>query len=305
MEDHTNLQAIFIANFILNIFFALAAIVLNSVTIHAIRRTYALTKPQRTLLLSLSISDLSVGLAATPAFAMLLAIVLEARLSGNAVASYALKISSFIADLSLYASMLGVLALSVDGFLAVHVHLRYGEIVTHKRVLAGVIIIWVVSTVLSVSNLWISIAIRPQLHFNTAFILPCVVTTAILHYKIHSIVLRHRNAINGQLDIAQDQQETLANMERQKLSVKGTFYIYLACLVLYLPRACICAALIKYHKNTVLLILYVFSLTFWFLSSCLNPLIYCWKLRHIRHAVVEILRKTFLKATTDTEEGAP
>ena len=34
------------------------------------------------------------------------------------------------------------------------------------------------------------------------------------------------------------------------------------------------------------------SLTFVFLNSSLNPVIYCRKMRHIRHAIVDILRNT-------------
>ena len=33
-----------------------------------------------------------------------------------------------------------------------------------------------------------------------------------------------------------------------------------------------------------------FSFTFVFLNSSLNPVIYCWKMRHIRHAAINILR---------------
>ena len=53
---------------VLNIFFALTAIVLNSVTIHAIRKTSSASLPKnlRVLLLNLAISDLSVGLVVQP-----------------------------------------------------------------------------------------------------------------------------------------------------------------------------------------------------------------------------------------------
>ena len=40
------------------------------------------------------------------------------------------------------ASFFGVVAVSVDRFLAIHLHLRYQELVTHKRVVAVVITIW-------------------------------------------------------------------------------------------------------------------------------------------------------------------
>ena len=52
-------------------------------------------------------------------------------------------------------SFLGVAAVSVDRFLAIHLHLRYQELVTHKRVVAVVILIWVLSVFLSLMPWWV------------------------------------------------------------------------------------------------------------------------------------------------------
>ena len=49
---------------------------------------------------------------------------------------------------------LGVLALTVDRFLAIHLHLRYQEFVTHKRVVAVVTSIMVLSSLISSFPLW-------------------------------------------------------------------------------------------------------------------------------------------------------
>ena len=49
---------------VFNVFLSYTAIMLNIVTIHAIRNTLSLSKPLKTLLLSLAVSDLGVGLTA-------------------------------------------------------------------------------------------------------------------------------------------------------------------------------------------------------------------------------------------------
>jgi len=59
----------------------------------------------------------------------------------------------------LLASFLSVLAISVDRFLAIHLHLRYQELVTHKRVVAVVISTWLLSVSLPLMPSWISIDI--------------------------------------------------------------------------------------------------------------------------------------------------
>ena len=58
-----------------------------------------------------------------------------------------------------YASFFGLLALTVDRFLAIHLHLRYQEIVTHKRAVTVVISITVLasSSFLSSFPWWIPV----------------------------------------------------------------------------------------------------------------------------------------------------
>ena len=65
-EELTNRE--YIPLCVLNTFFALTTIVLNSVTIHAIRKTSSASLPKnlRVLLLNLAFSDLSVGLVVQP-----------------------------------------------------------------------------------------------------------------------------------------------------------------------------------------------------------------------------------------------
>ena len=48
-----------------------------------------------------------------------------------------------------------------------------------------------------------------------------------------------------------------------------------------------------YSESVTVKKLHYFSLTVVFMNSSLNPLIYCWKMRHIRHAVINILRNVF------------
>ena len=52
-------------------------------------------------------------------------------------------------------SFFGVVAVSVDRFLAIHLHLRYQELVTHKRAVSVVILIWVFSVFISLMIWWV------------------------------------------------------------------------------------------------------------------------------------------------------
>ena len=134
------------------------------------------------------------------------------------------------------ASILGVLALIVDRFLAVYLHLRYQEIVTPKRVVSILILSWVISTIMF-SLFFIAQEYRDFLFiFLNVFFATCLTTIALLHCKIYSIVRRHRFQIRAQQGSIQTEDETRATFERQKSSVSSAFYIYLLLLACYMPN---------------------------------------------------------------------
>jgi len=83
-EDE-NLRPWYIVNCVFNAFLSISAIILNSVTIFALRKTPSLPKPLKTLLLSLAVSDLGVGLIAEPFFFGLLVKRLQRNSSSWAV----------------------------------------------------------------------------------------------------------------------------------------------------------------------------------------------------------------------------
>ena len=186
------------------------------------------------------------------------------------------------------ASHFGVVGLAVDRFLAIHLHLRYQELVTHKRVVAVVISVWVFSASISIlRKLYDSDIMR------AVILVVCVVTTGLLYCKIYAAVRHHTNQIHA-LQVQQaTQNEDIANAARLKKSSLATFYIYFVYLVCYLPISCVVFAAKINGKTPLLSHLYRITLTLVFLNSSLNPLIYCWKMRHIRQTVLDILRNIF------------
>lgn len=143
------LRLTFIANCSINNFLTYTAVMLNIATIYAIRKTTLLPKTLRTLLLSLAVSDIGVGLFVQPFHSYFLVIWMQ--LQSPSCITY--QINNFVATLFAVASFLGVVALSVDRFFAIHFHLRYKEIVTHKRVVAAVSSVWIFSVFVSSTKL--------------------------------------------------------------------------------------------------------------------------------------------------------
>ena len=128
---------------LLNAFLSYTATMLNIVTIHAIRKTPSLSKNLKTLLLSLAVSDLGVGLVAQPLDVARL--IMESQLNIETSKTYnAIYIAYLIpANLFRFATLFLVIVLCAERFIAIHYYLRYQELVTHKRVVAVVVSTWV------------------------------------------------------------------------------------------------------------------------------------------------------------------
>ena len=118
---------------ILNAYLSNSATMLNIVAIYAIRKTSSLSKNLKTLLLSLAVSDLGVGLLAQPMYVVSRLIDSQQNNDTDSVKNRAFHIP---VNLFISASLFSVTALCADRFLAIYLHLRYQELVTYKRVAA-------------------------------------------------------------------------------------------------------------------------------------------------------------------------
>ena len=279
MASAKGVHSTLVVNCVFNAFLCLTTIVLNIITIQALGKTSSLPKTLKTLLLSLAVSDL-----VQPLYAAIL--VMNIDENSNNTAYYSVYKAYLIQKKVLVlASHLGVFALPFDRFLAIQLHLRHQELVTHKRVVAAVISIWVFSA--SVSFLR---QLYDSLIMGAVILVVCVIIKGLLYCKIHAAVRHHRNQIRA-LQVQQELQngEKVVSAERLRKSALTTFYVYVVYLVCYLPISCVVFA--KTNGETVLLShLCYFTWTLVYLNSCLNPLIYCWKMRHIRQTVMDILR---------------
>ena len=226
LED---LRSTCIANCVFNIFLSYTAFILNIATIYAIHKTSTMPNTLKTLLLSLACSDVAVGLFSQPLYTVFL--INWLRLDNPSCNTQ--QVRTISSSLFSAASFLGVVAVSVDRFLAVHLHLRYHELVTHRRVVLVVIGIWVYSAFVSFLILWGPLGTR-DLVGTISFVFSFIITL-VVYIRIYLTVRQHKNHIHSMQMRNEAQSEEIKNFIVPIKSIVGTFYVYLVFLICYLP----------------------------------------------------------------------
>lgn len=292
------------------------AVVFNCLTIHAIRKisslsagsqpalpgSSALPIPLKILLISMAVSDLGVGLLVQPLTiaVYVLKIKGESTLTvlyesvNTAVNTICLIPGSFFT----YASFFSVTALTIDRFLALYLHLRYKELVTRKRIVSVVILIWILSAVLSL--VYRLRLIETADGFFIAMEVLCLVVNAAIYCKIHEVVRRHTKHLKT-LQVQQETQRSdIANFAKIVRSTISIFYVFVVFLICYIPCVTIhvASAAIRPEssgQDTWIEQVHPYTGILLFLNSSLNPFIYCWKMRRIRYAIKSLILRLSVK----------
>ena len=190
-------------------------------------------------------------------------------------------------------SLLNVVTISVDRFLAVHLHLRYQERVTHKRVIAAVISIWLLSAIISSSVFWNPLFIISQVA-GFVNMTVCLILVVIVYWRIYIVIKRHKIQIEGlQIQGVQQgvQNGDLSNFLKLRKSALGTFYVCIVFLICYLPSYILSFLFLARLLSPISFYeALLYTTTLFFLNSSLNPVIYCLKMGAIRRTLIDIMR---------------
>ena len=276
----------YIVNASLSILLSLVTTVANILVLSAIRKNTSLRLPSKLLLGSLVLTDLGVGIAVQPMFAAFLV----AKVKGFSDICVLYASMRITASILTGVSLLTMMAISLDRYIALYFHLRYRDIVTTRRVFSVLVVIWLFAGLYSCLLLW-----KPMLwrcFFFTVASISFIVCT--LSYIMIYRGLRHQQ-LNQVADQAQAQPQQQAanplNVARYRRSASNMLWIYGIFVLFYLPFVLtrIAARVVGHTVSTQCLL--EFSVTVMALNSCLNPFVYCYRLSEIRASVLETLHK--------------
>ena len=294
MEEAADFSPCLIINVVVNSFSCYTTIMLNIVLIFALRRSSSLPKTLKALILSVAVSDLGIGLVVQPLY--IARMIMQIQQTDDQETSKDIDRALRPIGRTLgYASFFGVTAISVDRFVAIHLHLKhqelltYQEFVTYKRVVAAVILSWLLSAFLALTGVLSGGYVCNLASVTVALV--CLLTMGLIYFKIYIAVRRHTVQVHAQpAQAVAPNEENRSNFERLRKTAVGTFYVYLLFLACHLAIA---IEILETRRNKVWEHMLMYSNTLLYLSSSLLPLVYCWKFRHIRCAIKNILNDIF------------
>ena len=184
-------------------------------------------------------------------------------------------------------------SLSVDRFLAVHLHLRYHEIVTVRRVAFFCAFVWFPCSAASSLGAWKYGYFEL---FSAPFVGICLLLNAVLYSKIYRVVRRHQLQVWNQVTFFQSTAQIKISTGL-KNSFINIFYLYIICLICYVPYMTTAFISILHfqqrgdmHTPVSVTLAFEVSWTITFINSSFNPLLFSWRLKNIRAAVKRTLK---------------
>ena len=269
----------------LNIPISIITFLGNALIIVALTRVSSLHPPSKLLLGCLASTDLSVGLVTRP---LRISLFMSPEHSKHC---YHIKILyESIGGMFCGVSVLTVTTISVDRLLALMLGLRYRQEVTFKRVWVFAVTSWLFSTAFAV--------VRFHSYRNAAGIicmtlLFCIGTSIFCSTKIFLRLRLYQAQVQGQVHQRQPDEGTISqNIARYRKTVSGALWIQMALLACYLAYGIVTATVFITGLDTPDIgLVWAVTVSILLLNSLLNPFLYCWKIREVRHAVKNTLRQ--------------
>ena len=271
---------------------SISAVVGNSLVLASIWRTPSLHSPSNVLIVGLAVSDLCVGLLVEPTGFVY---GLAQHFGSAHVFCYAAVLVWFSGNFLTSSSLITVTAISVDFYLALHLHLRYKELVTVARMVRVVVGIWVCAFTAALLRIWFP---KHIVYVYVSLVCLCLLVTTTAYFRVFRIVHHHQTQMQSlELQVRESADHVDGapmNITEQRKSLIAKFLIYCLLIVCYLPF-CVIVTLVRIrgYGSADLNTMFSFSFALVCFNSTLNPFIYCWRFHNIRSAVIETARKIF------------
>lgn len=289
-EEFADLKTSLLVNCVLNAICSFIAAAGNGVILLVIWKTPSLHTPSNSLLFGLALTDFFVGLLTQPLYLATRLVYIVSKKNIPLALSNAFDVLSSVLS---GASFSTATVISIERYLVFRLHLRYHAIVTTKKVIAIIAVVWWLSCV------WASMWMYNRQVFyysGCALTIASVIVLTVMYFKIYQIVRRHRAQIEAQVRGVGARHSKFSSplfFSRWKRSAANTFYVCFLIFLCNFPYFCTAGVIqVTGHSLTKEIVL-EFTGSIAFINSSLNPLFYYWRVTEIREAVKRTLKRRF------------
>ncbi|KAK2814484.1 hypothetical protein Q5P01_000397 [Channa striata] len=298
-KKHTRPQSESMLIYILLSFISLLTVFLNLLVIVSISHFRQLHTPTNLLLLSLAVSDFLVGLFVMPFHILLTE---PCWLLGDLVC----VLYYFLNFIIVYASVLNMVLISVDRYVAICDPLRYSTRITQKKVQIFVLLCW--SYCVFYSFLFLYENLKQPGSYNSCygecviniigavdivmnFIFP-ISTIVILYLRVFVVAVSQARAMRSHITAVKLQSSVTVTVKKSELKAARTLGVTVVVfLMCYCPPYCVSPSGydVKIGSSNSFLMFVLLS------NSCLNPVIYAFFYPWFRKSVKLIVTLEILQ----------
>ena len=276
---------------VLNIFFAITAVLSNTLILAALNKESSLQSPSKILFFSLALTDFGVGLLSGPLFVVFLLTIQYER--WDFLFYYSITITFVIGIILCSVSLFTLTAISVDRFLALLLRLQYRHVVTSKRILIIVLCFWTLNISFIIP---VFFTFKVTVYYTMISSLSCIAVSTSCYAMIYQKLQQHQAQVQGHVLQRQANGEEPLNIARYRKTVCSALWVHFTLVACYLPVSAVLALMSINDINGLtpsLWYAWLISGTLVFLNSTLNPILYCWRIREVRRAAINIIRQIF------------
>ncbi|KAK2850759.1 hypothetical protein Q5P01_007035 [Channa striata] len=298
-RKHTRPQSESMLIYILLSFVSLFTVVLNLLVIVSISHFRQLHTHTNLLLLSLAVSDFLVGLIVMP-FQIVLAE--PCWLLGDLLCN----LYYFVPFITVTASVVNMVLISVDRYVAICDPLHYSTKITKKRVRVCVLLCWIYSVFYNF--MFLSDNIKQPGRYNScygecviiiigavdlvmSFILP-ISTIVVLYLRVFVVAVSQARAMRSHITAVKLQSSLTVTVKKSELKAARTLGVVVAVYIMcYCPPYCVSLT----GSDITVGSTKDFSIFLLLSNSCLNPLIYAFFYPWFRKSVKLIVTLEILQ----------
>ena len=294
-EISPSVQAFLIFLIAVNIVIFPLTAVLNALVMISVKMKSRLRNHKSNVLLALlALIDFSVGILAQPSFTIVSIIFLLDPPSAYCAWRLLRPVMNFL----VIASLLHMVMLSGERYLALKRPFAYISLVTEGRLLIASALLWLLSIAQQVISVLDVIVIA---HTNLIIMILSIGLIVYCHVTVYIETRRHEIQLASQ----QVTQEARQQFERDRKAFKLTSIILAVLLSCSIPGIIFIIVRSRFQKELTaetMYLLHSFTVSIAFMNSLLNPMIYSVRIRQFRVAFIELLFRTVNIAQAEQTE---